>query len=357
MLAPLFLHVPRKDAADVGGRNATRPRREAATRTRAAHPPLKNSHLCGWSFFLGDRYSLPPAASFAPLIVSMASSSTTTAALLTGSLLVAAGLYMGLRKDATNSASRDLVEIDDLPADEEDFITPQEVTKFFDRLFMELQGIFSQLMQQIQQIQMAGQKIPQAQLEALLRQELERALTARQKLALEEFDMDYECLEEATWEFLADEEKYPQVKRSVDRFQKFWESTTGQKVTGWRKGQTVIESIDPAPEAEPLSPERTIEAGEKYFAGITEAMRSLVREYRQDGKDLQQPAVQNALNIDFAQRANNAGEAALEDMGVTMAQFEASVKAHSQNETVGRAMAMMQMRQQQELSGMATAPL
>lgn len=286
----------------------------------------------------------------------MASASTTTAALVTGSLLVAAGLYMGWpKKSAGASTSRDLVEIDDVTA-AEDFITPEEVTKIFDRLFMELQGIFSQLMQQIQQIQMTGQKIPEAQLQALLKGELERALAVRQKMVLDEYDMDAECLEEATWEFLEDEEKYEQVKRSVERFQKFWESTTGEQVAGWRKGQTA-KSKDEGPPVEPLSAERTIEVAEKYFAGITEAMRALVREYKEAGKDLQQPAVQNALNLDFAQRANGAGESALEALGVTMPQFEASVKAHSQNENVARAMAMMQMRQQQELQGMASAPL
>ena len=237
---------------------------------------------------------------------------------------------------------------------DEDYITPEEVTKIFDRLFMESQAIFSQLMQQIQQIQMAGQKIPEAQLQALFKQELERALATRQKMVLDEYDMDYECLEEATWEFLQEEEKYPQVKRSIDRFQKFWESTTGEPVTGWRKGQAPAAQ---APPEEPLAAPETVQAAETYFAGITEAMRSLVQEYRAAGKDLQQAATANALHLDFAQRANPAGEAALETLGISMAKFEASVKAHAKNESVVKAMAMMQMRQQQELSSMATAPL
>ena len=82
---------------------------------------------------------------------------------------------------------------------------------------------------------------------------------------------------------------------------------------------------------------------------------ALVREYKEAGKDLQQPAIQNALHMDFANRADGAGTAALEEAGVTMAQFQASVKAHSQNENVARSMAMMQMKQQQELSGLASA--
>ena len=282
----------------------------------------------------------------------MASASTTTAALVTGSLLVAAGLFMGWPKKV-ESSSRDLVEIDE-DMNEEDFITPEEVTKIFDRLFMDLQAVFSQLMQQIQQIQMTGQRIPEAQLQALLKGELERALVSRQKMVLDEFDMDYECLEQATWEFLEEDDKYPKVKVSVERFQKFWESTTGQKVTGWRKGQA---PKAPEPPVEPLSAERTIEVAEKYFEGITDAMRTLVREYKEAGKDLQQPAVQNALHMDFANRADGAGTDALEEAGVTMVQFQASVKAHSQNENVARSMAMMQMKQQQELQGMASDPL
>ena len=281
----------------------------------------------------------------------MTASSTTTAALVTGSLLVAAGLYTAFSKKGGEGTSRDLLEIDD-EMNEEDFITPEEVTKVFDRLFMELQAVFSQLMQQIQQIQMSGQRIPEAQLQALLKAELERALVSRQKMVLDEYDMDYECLEQATWEFLEDEEKYPKVKVSVDRFQKFWESTTGQKVTGWRKGQAPKAEEPPV---EPLSPERTIEAAEKYFEGITNAMRALVREYKEAGKDLQQTAIQNALHMDFANRADGAGTAALEEAGVTMAQFQASVKEHSQNENVARSMAMMQMKQQQELSGLASS--
>ena len=111
-----------------------------------------------------------------------------------------------------------------------------------------------------------------------------------------------------------------------------------------------------APRIALLGPQRGCAPGQSA-AGITEAMRTLVREYREAGKDLQEPAVQNALNLDFAQRANGAGESALEAVGVTMPQFEASVKAHSQNETVARAMAMLQMRQQQELQGMASMPV
>jgi hypothetical protein len=255
----------------------------------------------------------------------------------------------------TVTTSRALAEIDD-SEDAADTISAEEVAKIFDRLFMEIQGVFSQLMQQIQQIKMSGQNIPEAQLQALLRGELERALASRQTVVLEEMDMDYECLEEATWEFLADEAQYPTVKRSVDRFQKFWESTTGDAVAGWRKGG-VAKAAALEPVSELLDASRTVEVAEQYFAGITGGMRELVLEYKRAGKDLQQPAVQNALHMDFANKANGAGEAALEAVGVSMPQFEASIKAHAQNEAVGRALAMLQMKQQQELSTMASMPV
>jgi hypothetical protein len=284
-------------------------------------------------------------------------SSSTTAALVTGSLLVAASLYMGWSRQqattTTTSTSRELAEIDDVDA--ADTISAEEVAKIFDRLFMEAQGVFSNLMQQIQQIKMSGQNIPEQQLQALLKGEMERSLAGRQTAVLEEMDMDYECLEEATWEFLADEGRYPNVKRSVDRFQKFWESTTGHAATGWRKGGAV--SATPAPVLEVLDAPRTVEVAEKYFAGITGGMRELVLEYKRAGKDLQQPAVQNALHMDFANKANGAGEAALEAVGVSMPQFEASIKAHAQDKSVGQALAMLQMKQQQELSTMSSMPV
>lgn len=308
------------------------------------------------------------------------SSSSTAAALVTGSLLVAAGLLYQqwpFQKDIGTkdaSASRDLVDIDDMDGpgtdnnDDDDgggdYITEQEVVKIFDRLFVELQGTFAQLMQQIQQIQMSGQHIPQAQIQAILKAELTRNLQQRQQLVLDEYDMDAECLEEATWEFLAsstddeDGTKHAAVRRAVDRFQKFWESTTGQAVTGWRKGQSSLSPTAAAAAAdliEPLSAERTVEVAQVYFAALTGAMRATIAEYQAAGKDLQEPAVQNALNMEFARRANPAGEAALEAAGTSQAAFEASVKAHGGNKQVAGALHMMQVRQQQELLHMSSS--
>ena len=288
----------------------------------------------------------------------MSRSSSSTAVLVAGSALLAAGLGWTYWQSSNSSSSRDqpkyVGDIDELADDlDDDCITADEVAKCFDRLFMELQGVLSQLMQQIQAIQMSGQQIPEAQLQSLLRAEMERALQVKQKIICDDMNMDYDCLEEATWEFLQNETEHAQVKRAVDRFQKLWESTTGEKVAGWRKGQA---SAAPAiAAADLLEPEPLIAAAQVYFSSLTECMRGIVSEFKAEGKNVQDPAVAQALNLEFANRANAAGEAALQAENLTLEQFEASIKQHSSNPTVGRALGMLQMKQQQELMAIGSS--
>jgi hypothetical protein len=244
-----------------------------------------------------------------------------------------------------SSTSTSLQEVD-----EEECITESDVAKIFDRLFMEMQAVLSQLMQQIQQIQMTGQMIPEKQLKAIIRSEMERALLLKQKAVLEQFDVDYECLEEATWEFLEKEDEYPKVKKAVDRFQKLWENSTGDEVVGWRPGKMSTRAVQ-----DTLSAERTIEMADKYFTALTDSMRTLVTRYKAEGRNLQDEMVQQALNMEFAQGASDAGESALASEGVTLSQFESSVKMHSSNPVVGRSLAMLQMKQQQDLMAIGVA--
>ena len=227
------------------------------------------------------------------------------------------------------------------------------MAKIFDRLFLEMQAVFSQLMQQIQQLQMAGQMIPEAQLKAVIRSEMERALLVKQKLVLEQFDIDYDCLEEATWECVEKEDEHPKVRKAVERFQKMWENSTGDEVAGWRPGGPKATSGSLT--APPLSAERTVELADAYFSALTHSMRELVDKYRAAGQNLQDPSVQQALNFEFAQGASDAGEAALAQHNITLKQFESSVKLHSSNPTVGRSLAMLQMKQQQDLMALGVA--
>jgi len=272
---------------------------------------------------------------------------SSTKLLIGSALLVAAAAASSMLSSGKASSSRDITEIDD-EVEEGDYITEEDVCKVFDRLFMEMQAVLAQLSQTVQQIQMSGQHIPEQQLRQILKSEYERALLVKQKQALEEADMDYDCFEEATWEFLEKEEEYPKVKRSVERFQKLWENVSGESVVGRRPGKTSIEEE----KVELLSAEKTIEAAEVYFDSLTNAMSELVQGYKKEGKDLRDPSVAQKLQLDFAGAANDAGEEALKGMGISLSQFQKSIEANASNPQVGRSLGMLQMKQQQALVSM-----
>jgi len=272
---------------------------------------------------------------------------SSTKLLIGSALLVAAAAASSMLSSGKASSSRDITEIDD-EVEEGDYITEEDVCKVFDRLFMEMQAVLAQLSQTVQQIQMSGQHIPEQQLRQILKSEYERALLVKQKQALEEADMDYDCFEEATWEFLEKEEEYPKVKRSVERFQKLWENVSGESVVGRRPGKTSIEEE----KVELLSAEKTIEAAEVYFDSLTNAMSELVQGYKKEGKDLRDPSVAQKLQLDFHGAANDAGEEALKGMGISLSQFQKSIEANASNPQVGRSLGMLQMKQQQALVSM-----
>jgi hypothetical protein len=257
------------------------------------------------------------------------------------------------KPSSSASSTKDLAVVTDIDDDEDDdederrgiYITADEVAKIFDKLFLEVQHVFSALMQQIQAMQMQGAAMPEAALKQAVRSELEKAVLNRQQQLLAECDMDYDCLEEATWEFLDREAEYPGVKKAVERFQGIWQNATGDQCAGWRPGRLAVPT-------EPLSPERTVEVAQKYFEALTDCMRVIVAEYKAEGRDLQDRATAQRLNMEFAAKAQDAGEAALEAEGVSLRQFEASVKHHGNDPTVSRSLAVMQMQQQQAMSQM-----
>jgi len=270
--------------------------------------------------------------------------SSTSAVLVGSALLVAAAAATSLYASAdTTSTIKDIDE----EYDEADLISADEVAKIFDRIFLEMQGVLAQLSQMVQQIQMSGQTIPEQQLRQMLKAEFERALTAKQTMILEEYDIDYDCLEEATWEFMEKEEEYPKVKKSVERFQKLWENVSGESVVGMRPGKAAIQKA-----FELLSPAKTVEAAEVYFYSLTKAMGGLVEEFKAQGKDLNLPPFAQELHMKFASVANDKGEEALKAMDITLAQFQKSIEANASNPMVGRSLAMLQMKQQQALMAM-----
>lgn len=263
---------------------------------------------------------------------------------------VAAKSYMSNQTDTSNT-SHELVEFDD-DENEGDYITGDEVCKVFDRLFMEMQAVLAQLSHTVQQIQMSGQVIPEKQLRQLLITEYERALTVKQQQALNEADMDYDCFEEATWEFLEKEEEYPKVKKSVERFQKLWENVSGENVVGKRKGDSKEKKEEQDVAIEVLSAQKTIEVAEIYFDTLTKAMGDLVQGFKKEGKNLRDPAVAQQLQMDFSSVANDKGEEALNELGISQMQFQKSIEANASHPQVGRSLAMMQMKQQQALISM-----
>lgn len=284
------------------------------------------------------------------------SSSTTLIAVAGSALLVAAAaaapifLNRSSQQDKTTKSSAEIDEIDDI--DDEDVITPEDVTKIFDALFVHMQGVLSQLGQQIQQIQMSGQQIAEKQLRQILKSEFERALLAQQSKVFEENDVDEDCLEEATWEFLAKPDEYPQVKKSVERFQKLYENVTGESVVSKNPSGSGGGDDSDAKKSESeelLTKSKLIEAAQVYFDALTKAMASIVESFKEKGLNLYDPMVAQQLQMQFAAVANDAGEKALGNIGITQDVFRSSIEKHANDPEVGRALGMLQMKQQQEL--------
>lgn len=280
-------------------------------------------------------------------------SSSTPKILIGSALLLAAAAATSYisSKNSSSESSRELVEIDDEVLEGEVFITGDDVCKVFDRLFMEMQAVLAQLSHTVQQIQQSGQVIPEQQLRQLLITEYERALTVKTKQALDEADMDDDCFEEATWEFLDKEDEYPKVKKSVERFQKLWENVSGENVVGKRKGGVQKEEEV----VEILPAEKTIEVAEVYFDALTTTMGDLAAKFKEDGKDLRDPQVAQQLQMEFSSLANDKGEEALKELGISQLQFQKSIEANASDPQVGRALAMLQMKQQQALASLGVA--
>ena len=281
------------------------------------------------------------------------------ALLLSGAALaVAAGAYYATSSGSSSKSRAELggadVDIDDL--DSADCIAEDDVCAIFDQLFVQMQSVLAQLSQQIQQIQMSGQSIPEPQLRQLLRQEFDRALTSIQDKVFEENDVDEDCLREATWEMLGEPDKYPKAKKAVERFQKLYENVTGEKVVGRRPGgeggggddnKEAARAIEAA--VADVSEEKLLRAAEIYFDALTAAMSAIAKRLKDEGKDLRNPSVAQQLQMEFAGSANEAGEEALEKEGITLDTFRAAIEKHSSSPAVGRTLTMLQMKQQQEL--------
>ena len=131
---------------------------------------------------------------------------------------------------------------------------------------------------------------------------------------------------------------------------RLWENISGENVVGIRPGKPNESKSES--QSEILAAPKVVEAAEVYFGALTEAMGDLVKKYKAEGKDLRQPATAQQLHMEFATVANDKGDEALKAMGITTAQFQRSIQANAEDPTVGRSLAMLQMKQQQALMSM-----
>lgn len=227
--------------------------------------------------------------------------------------------------------------------DDFDCITPDIVIAVFDKLFMSMQAVVMQLSQQVQQIQMSGQVIPERQLRQLLKAEFERALLACQGQVYEDNDVDADCLE------------YPKVKRAVERFQKLYESISGEDVVGWtpksgHKAGGGGGSAQDCKVRKELTPDELMTAAAVYFNAITKSMIELAKAWRADGKNFDDPNVVTEFQLEASTDANEAGEGQLEsELGISMGDFRSAIDRHSRIPSVGQTLGLLQMKQQQEL--------
>eukprot|EP01083_Nonionella_stella_P208415 756360_1 len=99
-----------------------------------------------------------------------------------------------------------------------------------------------------------------------------------------------------------------------------------------------------------LSKEKLMDCADKYFDALTSSMVGIVKKYQDQGKNLREVAVAQAVQMEFASVANSAGEAALEKEGVTQDEFKAAIEKNQSDPEVGRHLAMLQMKQQRDMS-------
>lgn len=271
------------------------------------------------------------------------SNSKLAVAAATGSILLVAAA-------ASSFFAGKAASTDEQPLKEEDCITSNEVVEIFDALYIQMQSVLAQLSQQIQQIQQAGQQIPEKQLRQLLVSEFERALQVKQESVLKEHDIEEDCLQEATWKMMELPDDYPKVVKAVERFQKLYENISGKKIVGRRPGDGKGADAGGDEVAVTLTKDQLIEAATIYFDALTQAMGKITRQYKDMGKSMTDPMVLQELQMKFAATANDAGEEALKTkVGCDLDSFKAAIEQHAQNPEVGRALNMLQMKQQQDL--------
>jgi len=276
---------------------------------------------------------------------------STILSLIAGSALaLTTASFLNRRYNTIAKAKNVVKEIEEL--DEDEIITEEDIINIFNSLFIQMQQVLSQIGQQIQQLQMMGQSIPEAQLKQLLRGEFERSVVNKQAKVFDDFDVDEDCVEEATMEFLSEPEKYPKVKQAVERFQTLWENVSGEEVV--KKNPSNSSSNMKTD----LTKEELLTASKLFFEALTSSMNDIIQKLKDSGANLSDPSVIAQMQMEFASSSQEKGEQELEEkMGISLHGFREAIDKYQNDPEVGQALAMLQIKQQKDLMAMGVSAI
>ena len=143
------------------------------------------------------------------------------------------------------------------------------------------------------------------------------------------------------------------MKRAVERFQKLYDSISGEETVGWTPSKAKNNNTKgelSATAKKELSPEELMNAATMYFDAITETMVTLAKSWKESGKDLKDPRISKEFQLEASTDANEAAEEKLKsEMGISMTDFRSAIDKHSRIPAVGQTLGMLQIKQQQEL--------
>ena len=264
---------------------------------------------------------------------------------------------------------------------DDEFITADEVVKLWDQLYVEAQHIASAMFQQLQQLIQVG-AIPESQAGNFIANAILESLPKLQTKVCNEFGVEYDCWEEATWEFV--NEGDVKVQKAVERFQSLFAHFTGnrefigkrpthQTSTGASTTTTLpptanstertyptapnvmteMDDIDTDPT--PLSAEELIMAAQAFFNAATMAAKMVTDNAKANGVDLTDPVEARGLVSELGQVTESLTEEALESFGLTTATFQETIAAQAQNPKIGRALMIVQHQHTMALQAMGLA--
>lgn len=262
---------------------------------------------------------------------------------------------------------------------DDEFITADEVVKLWDQLYVEAQNIVTTMYQQLQQLIQIG-AVPEAQVGNIIANSILESLPKLQTKVCNQFGVEYDCWEEATWEFV--EEGDQKVQKAVERFQSLFAHFTGNReFIGKRPTKekptisttdiplnanstertyptargvmTDMDDIDTDPT--PLSADEIIMAAQAFFNAATIAAKMVTDNAKANGVDLTDPVEVQGLVSELGQVTESLTEEALASFGLTSTSFQETIAAQAQNPKIGRALMIVQHQHTMALQAMGLA--